>query len=589
MISNEPFIKPEKDTNTLLQSIDTVSQSNSDIELQETTFKFNQIKILNDKDKDNIKDDNKYQQAKVQEEFDIEIPIVKTPILERVKSRLGFILIVSSAFIYSIYSLLIGVVVKSGMHILEIILLRTVIGLMGGIIFLLLIGENPLGDKSKRLILVFRGISSTGSMVCIFYTISVLPLGDAIAMSCSTLLFSGVLGSTILKEKWTKTYSICTILSIVGVFIISKPSFIFGSVLGAFFQSVSNVFSRKIGKDTNPFIMVVYYQSIAMLILLPVCLILNVWRAPSLIEWFYLFCMGVLGFIFQGTANRAFQIENVAKMSPLTYTEIIFTYILQIIFFKESPDLFSIFGSICIILCAFVSPKEKRLLLSVRGLFGTFAVASVFFTFTVLPLSDAVCVSFTTPVFTAALACIVLKEKWGYIDAISTILSFIGVGIISKPSFIFGSSVKQDSSEPDSGLRFIYISIGLIGSFFSACAYVAVRKIGSGTNALVMVSYFSSVAILLTLPASFLLQSFKIPNLIDSLLLIGMGVSGLGYQAFLNKSLQKEKAAKASAMSYTQIIFSLLMEVTILKERPDLLTIIGTLIILSCSIFAFRK
>ncbi|EFA80066.1 hypothetical protein PPL_06888 [Heterostelium album PN500] len=374
MISNERFIKPEKDTNTLLHSLVTDSQSNSDIELQETTFEFNQLGLEKDTDNNNNNNDKKYQQAKVQEEFEIDIPIVKTSILEIIKSRLGFILIVTSAFFYSIYSLMVGVVIRSGMHFLEAILLRSAIGLIGGIIFLLLIGENPLGDKSKRLILVFRGLSSTSSAVCVFYTISVLPLGDAIAMSCSTLLFTGVLGSTILKEKWTTINSICTILSIVGVIIISKPSFIFGNnvndesisqakrilftligVLGAFFQSVSNVFSRKIGKDTNPFVLVVYYQSIVVVSILPVCLFLNILRAPSLNQWLYLLGMGVLGFIFQGMGNRAFQIENVAKVSPLNYTQIIFTYIMQILFFKESPDIFSIFGSICIILCAVIT------------------------------------------------------------------------------------------------------------------------------------------------------------------------------------------------------------------------------------------
>ncbi|EFA82203.1 hypothetical protein PPL_04626 [Heterostelium album PN500] len=262
---------------------------------------------------------------------------------------------------------------------------------------------------------------------------------------------------------------------------------------------------------------------------------------------------------------------------------------LEIAFIRSA---FGLIGCLLVLGSLRVNPlgdKPKRLFLTIRGLSGTVSLAAYFFTITVLPLSEAVCISFTSPVITAALAAVVLKEKWGKFDAICAVLSLVGVGIISKPAFIFGS-MAHDPNVPSEGHRLLYILIGIGGSFFSALSFVAVRKIGPGTNPFVLVAYFSAVASAVTLPASILFQKFVWPSGHEWLLLSTLGVIALIAQSLVNRGIQLEKAAKAASMNYTQIIFTFLWELIFLNEKPDWLTIIGALLILSCAgVTAFRK
>ncbi|EAL66249.1 hypothetical protein DDB_G0282779 [Dictyostelium discoideum AX4] len=160
----------------------------------------------------------------------------------------------------------------------------------------------------------------------------------------------------------------------------------------------------------------------------------------------------------------------------------------------------------------FFRPKEKRLFLSLRGLSGTIGLCTYFYTITVLPLSEAVIISFTNPVMTAALAAVLLKEKWGPVQAICAFLSLCGITVISKPSFLFhddhndGSSASHAESDPH---KLLYIFIGIIGAFFGAISYIAVRKVCPNVHAFVLVTYFSGLASLVTFPSAFIFQTFK--------------------------------------------------------------------------------
>eukprot|EP01133_Synstelium_polycarpum_P016156 gene16156-19226_t len=253
-------------------------------------------------------------------------------------------------------------------------------------------------------------------------------------------------------------------------------------------------------------------------------------------------------------------------------------------------SVYGLVGCLIILGTMRVSPlgdKSKRLFLTVRGLSGTVSLACYFLTLSTLPLSEAVCVSFTSPVITAALAAVILKEKWGPIEGVCAVLSLTGVAVIAKPEFIFGSPTDSNLG---GHLRLIYILIGILGSVFAGISFVAVRKIGPGTNPFVLVCYFSLVSSVVLLPMSFIFQSFVAPNLKEWGLLTALGIVALLAQVSINRGMQLEKAGKAASMNYTQIIFTFIWELLFLHEKLDLFTMLGAGLILSCAaITAFRK
>ncbi|KYQ92295.1 hypothetical protein DLAC_06257 [Tieghemostelium lacteum] len=232
--------------------------------------------------------------------------------------------------------------------------------------------------------------------------------------------------------------------------------------------------------------------------------------------------------------------------------------------------------------------KQYRHLLFIRGLSGTFSLIAYFLTLTVLQLSEAVIISFTSPVITAALAAIVLKEKWGKFEALCACLSLVGVVIVAKPAFLFHSAAAAGSDLPGTK-KLIFYLIGLSGACFTAISYITVRKVGPGTNPFILVCYFSAVGSIVHFPAIFIFQKFVWPSWGAWGIITLMGIIAVIAQASVNRGLQLEKASKAAAMNYIQIVFTLIWELIFLHESVDLITLGGTALILSCSVINALK
>ena len=87
--------------------------------------------------------------------------------------------------------------------------------------------------------------------------------------------------------------------------------------------------------------------------------------------------------------------------------------------------------------------KEHRPYLICFGAVNFASISCIYGSFTKLPLGDAtVCIS-TTPIFTAFLAYVFLKESWHIFDAVATFVCIVGVVLITRPTFIFGTSGKE--------------------------------------------------------------------------------------------------------------------------------------------------
>ena len=100
-----------------------------------------------------------------------------------------------------------------------------------------------------------------------------------------------------------------------------------------------------------------------------------------------------------------------------------------------------------------VKDGRKYLWIILRGLFGGIQITCYFFAFTKvrsllcshpqIPVGDATTLTFTAPVITGLLAICMLREKWGWIDALASFVCFVGVLFTSKPVWLFPSSVRS--------------------------------------------------------------------------------------------------------------------------------------------------
>ncbi len=213
--------------------------------------------------------------------------------------------------------------------------------------------------------------------------------------------------------------------------------------------------------------------------------------------------------------------------------------------------------------------NRKDLLLA-RGIVGTLALVCVYYSVTTIPLAEATVLQYLHPMFTAVLALLFLRERLHVATLVCIVCSFIGLLLIARPGFLFGSNSATFSS--------LALAAAIMGAFGSAVAYVLVRKLSVSDDPSVIIFYFPMIA----LPFSILLlgDDFVMPNGWEWLGLLVVGVFTQVGQIGLTKSLQTEPAARATAFSYMQVIFSVTIGWVAFNEMPVLWTWLGGSMIL---------
>jgi drug/metabolite transporter (DMT)-like permease len=207
---------------------------------------------------------------------------------------------------------------------------------------------------------------------------------------------------------------------------------------------------------------------------------------------------------------------------------------------------------------------KHRGLLFLRGFFGFIALSAYFYSIHELPLAEAVPVQYTSPLFTAMLAPLILKEKNRGNEWLAMLIAFAGVLVIARPGS-FSSAVP--------------VLIGLTGAFCSGVAYNIVRKLGmKGEDPLTIVMYFPLVALLLGTP--FAIDSWRMPDGWEWGALLMVGITTQTGQVALTKGLKLERAARASVVNYLVIFLSTIYSL-ILGEELGIASFIGMALILS--------
>jgi len=206
--------------------------------------------------------------------------------------------------------------------------------------------------------------------------------------------------------------------------------------------------------------------------------------------------------------------------------------------------------------------------MAVRVATAVVITPSIFFSFTVLPLTEVYAILFSTPLFVTALSVPILKESVGAYRWGAVLVGFVGVLFVIQP----GVSVVG-----------IGHATALFGAFGAAVAFVVVRKIGGQERNAVMVGYplmANLVSMGLVLP--FVYQPVPIGDLGLSVLM-----SVLGFSALLSvlAAYRRARAVVVAPMQYSQILWALAYGALFFGEGLDFNVGVGTLIIVSSGVF----
>ncbi|KAI0352317.1 DUF6-domain-containing protein [Trametes cingulata] len=262
-----------------------------------------------------------------------------------------------------------------------------------------------------------------------------------------------------------------------------------------------------------------------------------------------------------------------------------------------------------------LGPKEVRLLLVLRGCFGFVGIFSLYYSLQYLSIADATVLQFLAPIFTAITGAVLLHEPFSWREAVAGVASMVGVILIARPEFLFGSQdeiiIPVPGADPDGttggdpgagtgggvitvtpAQRLLAVwalcqSVALVGTLGATGAYTTIRAIGHRAHALHnLVSYSTQSVIVTTVAMLALRMEFVIPTQWEWLaMLFLIGVCGFTAQVCLTTGLQRETASRGTMVIYIQIVFAVIDEFIFFHTVPPLLSVLGTAIILTSATY----
>lgn len=198
-----------------------------------------------------------------------------------------------------------------------------------------------------------------------------------------------------------------------------------------------------------------------------------------------------------------------------------------------------------------------------RGVAGSIALLIFFYCIQELPLATAVTIAYLSPIFTVVFATILLRESMNWRQWLFFGISFCGIFFI-------------DGFENNGNTKLMLI--GIVGAAFSGLAYNALRKTAGHVPSLVMVFYLPLCTIPIVTP--FCLHNWVMPEGIEWVLIVAMGLVTQVAQMYMTKAYQMEKAGAIANYAYLGVVFALMFGFLFFNERFSMIAIGGMLVVI---------
>ncbi len=219
--------------------------------------------------------------------------------------------------------------------------------------------------KAQNFPLLFtRALSGFLAMSCNFYVLGKLSFGDASMLVNTFPIFVAVLSVIFLGERPSRTLIAWILVAMTGIALILRPQFNFFNyagfiaLLAAVFSSIVVIVIRQ-SHETDPSLRIAFYfTAIAAFISAP--LMLQQMVVPTTQECLLLGIAGLSGTGGQILMTRAYGLEDVSKLSPLSYFGVVLAFLLGVSFWGEIPTAWSIAGTaIVMAACIQIARLEK--------------------------------------------------------------------------------------------------------------------------------------------------------------------------------------------------------------------------------------
>ncbi|MCA1632189.1 MAG: DMT family transporter [Acidobacteria bacterium] len=206
-------------------------------------------------------------------------------------------------------------------------------------------------------------------------------------------------------------------------------------------------------------------------------------------------------------------------------------------------------------------------ILWMRSLAGSFGVLCAFYALTHLPISTALTLSNTTPVWVTLLAWPVLSQRPLSSVWLAIAVGIIGIALIQKP---------EAAGDKLAGL------LALGNAVATAVAVLGLNRLG-GVDARAVVTHFSGVSTVFTLAVLLLsgggVSYAPLGEARVVFVLAGVGLAGTLGQLAMTRAFALGSPSKVSVVGLTQIVFAFLFDLLLWRRPFDALTVVGIILV----------
>lgn len=264
----------------------------------------------------------------------------------------------------------------------------------------------PIGAPEVRWLLVARGLGGFVGVYGFYYGLMYLSLSDATVIGFLSPSLTSYVCSKLLKEPFTRAEQIGGFVSLFGVVLIARPTFVFSMILhhsdpsqasdaaknsstsanintravhdvtaaqrlsavtlallGVAGATVAYTAIKWIGHRAHPLISVNYFAvscTVVSTVALAVLPGMSFELPHSGMQWFLLFFIGVVGFIYQFLMTEGLRHEKGSRATNMMFSSMVFAMLFDLLVWGTVPTPLSLVGSALIVGSGVIVALQKE-------------------------------------------------------------------------------------------------------------------------------------------------------------------------------------------------------------------------------------
>lgn len=266
----------------------------------------------------------------------------------------GFMLL--AAFGFSIMGLFVKLA-SSTFPTMELVFVRSAIMVVITVGILRARGQAIGGVDRPTLML--RAVFGAVALSLFYFGIGRLPLGDAVTVQYTAPVWTALAAAVLLGERLRSVVVLGALLSLVGVALVARPTFLFGAAraldplgvgsvaLAAVLAGMAYTFTRKLRATDRPMVIIFYLSWVGLVGALPFAL--GGWVWPRGWDWALLLALGLATHLGQYGLTEGMRRLEAGTASAIAYVQVVLAFAWGALFLGDGIDGLSVAGAALVV------------------------------------------------------------------------------------------------------------------------------------------------------------------------------------------------------------------------------------------------